>query len=240
MDYALGKRFWEIDLFRGIAVILMVVYHLVFMLVFFDKIGVDLSFFWWVFFQRLIATLFILIVGISLTLSNVECKNAGFWKNAKRGIIIFLAGMIVTLATWLYLGSGLVVFGVLHLIGVSIIIAYPFLKLRTFNAVFGASLIVLGVIAEQIVIGSRMLIWLGIRYDGFYSVDYFPLLPWFGIVLFGIFFGNTFYLGRKRRFNLLDISSNWAVKGLCFAGRHALLIYLTHIPLITAILLLVI
>lgn len=67
-------------------------------------------------------------------------------------------------------------------------------------------------------------------------VDYFPLLPWFGVVLIGIWLGNTAYSNGARRFRL----PNWQVPALTFPlgwlGRHSLTIYLIHQPLLFALL----
>jgi uncharacterized membrane protein len=61
-------------------------------------------------------------------------------------------------------------------------------------------------------------------------------LPWFGVVLMGIFFGNLLYSDSARRFQLADISFFSGIKVISFLGKHSLLIYLLHQPLIIAVL----
>ncbi len=132
-----GQRFWEIDFVRGSAVIMMVVFHFFYDLNFFGAYSISTySGFWW-YFPRLIAAMFIGAAGASAALSDsrVRLRNPNITHAAaclrllKRGLWIFFWGMGVTLATWLFLGDGFVVFGILHLIGFSIGLAYPFLLL---------------------------------------------------------------------------------------------------------------
>jgi uncharacterized membrane protein len=67
-------------------------------------------------------------------------------------------------------------------------------------------------------------------------VDYYPLFPWFGIALLGAFAGLTLYPGGIRGFSLPDLSEKTPIRGLTFLGRHSLLIYLVHQPILLAIL----
>ena len=69
-----------------------------------------------------------------------------------------------------------------------------------------------------------------------YQADYFPLLPWFGIVLLGIFVGQLLYPGGARRFNLPNLGGGSGMKELVWLGRHSLIIYLIHQPFLFAIL----
>jgi uncharacterized membrane protein len=61
-------RLWKIDALRGVAVVLMVCYHLIWDLAYFDLIAVDVATLRWQVVARSIGTLFLLILGISLTL----------------------------------------------------------------------------------------------------------------------------------------------------------------------------
>jgi uncharacterized membrane protein len=73
---------------------------------------------------------------------------------------------------------------------------------------------------------------LGVRQFGRYMVDYYPILPWFGIALLGVFVGHTLYPGGTPRFTLPDLSQRAPIRGLTFLGRHSLLIYLVHQPIL--------
>ncbi len=69
-------------------------------------------------------------------------------------------------------------------------------------------------------------------------MDYFPLIPWFSGVLLGMFLGNWFYSADGRRFLLPDWSNLPGVGFLQLLGRHTLLIYLIHQPILIALLIL--
>ena len=70
-----SKRFWEIDVLRGIAIIMMVVYHLSYDLYFLAGAPIKINSLSWTLFQRTTASLFLLLVGISLTISYSRAKE---------------------------------------------------------------------------------------------------------------------------------------------------------------------
>ena len=230
-------RLWEIDFLRGIAVVIMVVYHFFYDINFFSIYEIDLHSGLFLLFSYLIGTIFLLIVGISLSLSYSRIKDD---KNKKqlqlkfilRGSKIFGLGLLITLVTWIYLQDGFVLFGVLHCIGLSIIIAYPFLRFKIRNLIIGALLVSIGMYLKTLTFDFSWLFWMGFKPYQFYTVDYFPILPWFGVVLIGIFVGNTLYPSNKRRFKLKDASKLIFVKFFCFIGGHSLIIYFLHQPII--------
>jgi len=229
------NRLWEIDFFRGIAIVMMVIFHLLFDLNYFGIYTINVDFGFWKHFARITAFLFILLVGVSMTLKYLN--NRQFYGYAKRGIEIFLCGMIVTAATYLFIGEGYVKFGILHMIGVSMIVTYPLVRYRFVNVVLGFIILSLGYYLKTRTFDFNWLFWLGFLHNEFYSLDYFPLLPWLGVVLFGIALGNFLYFKNERRFKLFDFSRQ--TKFIGFLGRHSLLIYLLHQPLIVALIYLI-
>ncbi|KYK25227.1 hypothetical protein AYK24_10425 [Thermoplasmatales archaeon SG8-52-4] len=234
-------RFWEIDFFRGIAIIMMIIFHFLYDLNYLNIFNLSLYSGYFLIYVYLVGITFFLLVGISLTLSYSKVKetlpkNKLILKYLIRGFKIFSLGLIITIITFLILKEGFVVFGVLHCIGISIILSYPFLKLRYLNLLFGLILICFGIILKILTFDFYFLIWLGFRPEMFYTIDYFPLLPWFGIILIGIFLGNTFYNKHIRRINLTDLSTNRFVRFFTFLGKHSLIIYFIHQPIILLIL----
>ena len=71
-----GMRFWEIDALRGTAVVMMVIFHTVFSLSFFDIVNIDVVYGFWRVFALATATLFILIAGVSLSISSARARAA--------------------------------------------------------------------------------------------------------------------------------------------------------------------
>jgi len=241
-DGYLEKRFWEIDFLRGLAIIMMILYHSLYDLAYFGGYNLGSHPDFLAYFARAIATIFILLVGVSLTLSlsrTEKIQKSGrklYLKYLKRGVKIFSWGLIITLITWISLREGFVLFGILHLIGISIILAYPFLKLCYWNLLLGIVFISLGIYLKNLTFDFHWLVWLGLMPDRFYTVDYFPIFPWFGVILIGVFFGNMLYPDYKRRFNLFDMANLTFIRLFCFLGRHSLLIYLIHQPILIILL----
>jgi len=236
------QRFWEIDVLRGVAIILMVAYHLLFDLTFFGVYPVDIWSLPLRLFRYPVGALFLLLVGVSLTISYARAyenltRQQLRRKFILRGLFIFAGGMVITAATWLYIREGFIVFGVLHLIGLSIILAYPFIELRMSSLFLGVVCIVSGIYLQAMVtVGFPWLLWLGFIPQNFYTLDYYPLLPWFGVVLVGIFLGHSLYKGSIRKFSLPDYSMKKTVRGVGFLGRHSLLIYFIHQPILLVLL----
>lgn len=244
MNIDLNKRFWEIDSLRGIAIVMMVIFHLIFDLYFFGIYSFDVhsGFLWW--FARLTASIFIFLVGVSLSISysrtilktNYGTQSGLFFKYLKRGLKIFGYGLIITVVTWIFIGQGFIIFGILHFIGIAIILEYPFLKRKYINLILGILFIAAGIYLMGFNFDFYGLLWLGFTPYNFYTLDYFPLLPWLGIVSLGIFLGNTLYENYTRHFKLPDLSKYSLVKVSGFLGRHSLIIYLIHQPILLLIL----
>jgi uncharacterized membrane protein len=234
------KRFWEIDALRGVAILLMVLFHFLYDLVFFDISHVDI----WsgpVFYiGRSAAILFVFLVGVSLSLSHSRSKVLGlqvsFNKYFKRGFHIFLWGMVFTLASWVLFPDKVIVFGVLHFIGVAIVLSYPLLEYRLPNLIGGFIVLFLGGLVENFTVDLPWLIWVGLTPAGFQTLDHFPLLPWFGVTMLGIFAGNMMYPDHHRKYELPDLSQNPLISALEFMGRRSLAIYIIHQPLLVVVL----
>ena len=237
MDSA--SRFREIDATRGIAILMMVLFHTVFDLNFFMILPVNISTGFWRWFAMATASLFLLVVGISLVVSRARsaAKLSGFALTKKflfRGAGIFALGLLVTLATWLYLHEGFILFGILHLIGVSVILSVLFFRFGKYNILLGLLFIAGGFFIGTLQ-GPVWLLPLGIYPSSFTSVDYTPLIPWFGAVLVGLGVGEFLYSGGVRQFTVPHLPDR-IVRPLSFLGRYSLVIYLVHQPIIILLL----
>ncbi len=229
-------RFWELDLIRGIAVVMMVLFHLAYDLNFFGVYALDIYSGFWFYFARITAGIFILLVGVSLALfasRSTHRRQADLpLKFFKRGTEIFSLGLGITAATYFLIGKGFIIFGILHFIGLSIILAYPFLNFKTLNVIIGAVIIAVGLYLQNLAFDFPWLLWLGLAPADFYTLDYFPLLPWFGLILIGIYMGDALYGGYKRKVELPDLSSYAFMKPMIQLGRNSLAIYIVHQPLL--------
>lgn len=236
------SRLWEVDTLRGVAVVLMIIYHFTWDLVYFGLYQANLLVGPWQWFARGIATIFIFVMGVSLTLSDTRERqrrgqSPSFMKYLLRGGKVFGLGLLVTMATYYFIGRGFVIFGILHLLGLSIILDYPFLRSsRWVSLLAGLVVIAAGVYVDTLVVSYPWLIWLGVKQAGIYMVDYYPVLPWFGLSLLGIFTGYSLYPQGVRRFSLPNLAALSPMRGLRFLGRHSLLIYVVHQPILIGLL----
>lgn len=233
------NRIWELDALRGICILGMMVVHFVFDLNEFAGLGLTMPG-WFDFCQRYGHILFILISGICATLAS---------RSFRRGVIVFCAGLLVTGVTLFMVcvlkfnRSLSIYFGILHLLGLCMILFPLFKKLPVWAlAVLGASFVALGVwlaalepvavsfpSAQGLLLGA-----IGIRPAGFYSGDYFPIFPNLGWFLLGAVLGRTVY--RRRESLLPKVNADFfLLRFFRFCGRHSLWIYLLHQPVLAGL-----
>ncbi|MBI4174698.1 MAG: DUF1624 domain-containing protein [Candidatus Aenigmarchaeota archaeon] len=225
------NRFWEIDATRGIAVVLMVFFNYSFTLDYLRIYTItEVWGFWWL-FPRLVAGAFILLAGISVTIS--YSRDSRIRKHLMRGIKIFGLGLLITAATYLLIPSATVWFGILHLIGTAIIISLLFMKWNPKLLITaGIFAIILGALLESTAFGFPWLLWLGLMPYSFTTLDYFPLLPWLGVFMIGMAIGKLYYREGKRQFKIKELRTGT----IGFLGRHSLIIYLLHLPVLLVVL----
>ncbi|WP_425059688.1 hypothetical protein SCACP_02870 [Sporomusa carbonis] len=221
-----SSRIPEIDFFRGTAIILMVVFHTVFDLASFYGWPLDYMNGFWYLEGRASAVLFMLISGISSTLS----RNP-----VHRGIKVFGAGLIITAVTFFFSPEVYIRFGILHLLGTGMITAPFFSRYgATLLATAGMTVIAVGNWTADLIAATATLVPLGIKPPGFASLDYYPLFPWLGVVLLGMAAGKLLYPDRQP---LWPAASGYRpVRWLICLGRHSLVIYLVHQPVLLVLL----
>lgn len=224
-------RIMEVDALRGLAIALMVVYHFFFDLDYLGIADVQLFSIEWLVFQRAIGTLFLLVVGISMALS--ESRNQeGYVHHAKRGLRLACIAILITVATWIYPHDGFIMFGIIHLIAAATFIAPLFMRLGRLDVLIGLAIIMAGFYVDTLQTDSHHLFWLGITYPGYRPLDHYSIIPWLGVVLIGLSIGQTLYKDGKP---LLE-GRRPMIDRLAFLGKHSLLIYLIHQPIILGIL----
>ena len=129
-----------------------------------------------------------------------------------------------------------VLFGVLHCIGLSVVLSIPFMKYRNYTLLFALSIMFASTILAQYPTETPSVFHLTIGLHQAnvwaHTVDYFPLIPWFGVTLLGLVIGDWLYCGNERRFRMPDLSKYKPVKLFQWAGQHSLAIYLLHQPII--------
>jgi uncharacterized membrane protein len=230
-------RYWELDFLRGFAIILMILFHFIYDL---NHIRIIYYKLWegpFDYASKLVASVFFLLVGISLTISYNKTRNTQTISQIRirkfyRGLKLILLGMIITIISWIIIPSRFVIFGVLHCIGVSIILSIPLLSKKNSNLFLGSVIILFGIILNYLTFNVTWLIPLGFLPPKFFSIDFFPFFPWFGIVLVGIGIGHYLYPEGKRRYDIDDDMNKKGINRISFIGRHSLHIYFLHQPVL--------
>jgi uncharacterized membrane protein len=210
-------RIYELDFLRGIALILMIYFHItydmkeIFGLPVVYESGVNY------FIGKLSGIIFIFVSGISSTISH---------NNIKRGLKLLVIAMVITAATKLYNPLLTIKFGILHFLAFSILLSPLFLRLNIFLLpLLGMGIIFLSHYLTRVAVTFDFLFPLGITTAGFSSSDYYPLIPWFGVFLFGLALGKVLYEKKKGY-----IPAKTPETILNRIGRHTLIVYLAHQP----------
>ena len=228
------KRYHLLDALRGVLVICMVVHHgllSVYMAtgnVLFLDVFEALHF-----LSPYFAGAFILISGICCRFSR---------SNAKRGAQLFMVACLITVLTVIadavYDMGISIIFGILHLLAFCMLFVGAFdFALKKINpyigmAVFGVVSVLYFVIFTRdglnyFSTASPWLFPFGWTAPGFFSADYWPIIPWIFVYLFGYYFGNTGLIEKHPK-----IFAAKPTRVIPFVGRHALLIYILHQPII--------
>lgn len=225
-------RLPAVDAARGVALAAMVVYHFTWDLGFYGFIGLqaghDPA---WRIFAKLIAGSFLALVGVSLVLA----ARDGLRRDAFLRRLAMVAGgaALITLATWWAMPDSFVYFGILHCIAVCSVLALPFLRAPLWLvAAVAVACLALPVFATSAAFDAPWLFWLGLAETVRPTNDFEPVLPWFGVVLAGVLAAR---LALRARLDgtLARWRGEGAIgRGLRHAGRHSLLIYLLHQPIL--------
>ena len=226
------SRIWELDALRGVCILCVIVVHFLFDLSFFGGLDQTLPA-WYVFLQEYGGAIFVVLSGVCVTLGS---------KSVRRGLIVFACGMLITAVTYgMYRlgmsGADVVVkFGVLHLLGVCMLVYPAFKKLPPAAlALLGLAIAITGYAIRGVVVPQHWLFPLGLTYEGFTSSDYFPLFPQLGYFLIGAAIGKTAYR-EKRTFLPGAFQQTPVARFFCWCGRQSLFIYLLHQPIVYGLL----
>lgn len=220
------NRIWEIDFLRAAAIIVMITFHTVYDLEYFAGVKVNSESTVWAYIGNLSGLIFIFISGIS----------SGFSRSSfKRGLKVFGYGMIITLATYIVDKGNYIRFGILHLLGISMML-FPLLKRlnKTFLIFLSAVSIGIGVYIDGLILNTKLLLPFGIMYPNFSSVDYYPIFPYIGVFIIGIIIYNTVYFEKRSIFRF-----NPRIPLVSVISGNSLMIYLLHQPIIVGIIMII-
>lgn len=224
LDRPSRSRIWELDFLRGIAILAMIAFHILYDLKEFYQVPISYEEGPVYYLGKCAASLFIVVAGISCSLSK---------SNIKRGTKLFLLGLLITLVTSLMIPGSNIIFGILHFLGASIVLYSIFKYLKPCTLLLlGTAIILAGFYFKKITLPNNLLAPLGLLGSDFYSADYYPLVPWLGLFLYGVAMGKILYTQKQSLFPASPLRQNL----FNILGQHSLAIYLLHQPVILLLL----
>lgn len=218
-----GERYVLMDLWRSLAVCLMVVFHALYDLQLFGVLPAGTMEQPWAMTARFVGGAnFVFISGAVVRFSRDPVR---------RGFKVFCAGLLVAVVTAVIRMP--VVFGILQLLGVCMIL-FGLLRSRIEQwqglafalicmALFAAS----WWLTDAVQVDIKFLYPFGLRSEKFYSADYYPIFPWMFLFLCGTSFGK--YLAEHRKQNGAERK---IPAFLTAPGRFSLPVYLLHQPIL--------
>jgi|TARA_Y100000310_G_scaffold336654_1_gene421779 uncharacterized membrane protein len=182
----------------------MVIYHTAYDLYTFYDWHINLWGESWQTFRIITASLFLILSGIATNFSS---------KPLRRALIVLACAVLISITTYLYDPTTFIYFGILHCIGLGMLLLIPLKKLRELNILIGIAILTL---IPQIPAPLP-------------TLDYYPIIPWIGLMMIGSGIGYYLYIRNNLR---LPITYHLSL--ITLPGRHALLIYVLHQPIILA------
>ena len=238
------RRIPSIDYIRGVALIYMVFFHLTFDLAF--VIPTEWGRAAYYANEKIVifdTSSFILLAGISCAFSR---------SNLKRGGRLLAIAMVFTIVTAFVFPGEAIYFGILHLMSTGMILygafdgffkkvpaavmipvcAIVFTLTYTISKGFVGIKGLFEIDLPEELLANNQLYPFGVIKGGFMSVDYVPLLPWLFLLLGGAYIGGLIVKYREK---LPSFCYADPLPWLGFIGRHTLIVYILHQPVILAV-----
>ncbi len=219
----------RIDTIRGIAIVNMIIYHCIYDL--YSIFGMDINITRLFPYQQAICWAFILVSGVSTKISKNRLKSL---------LMTLTVALTITIVTRILMPSEVVKFGVIHFFASAYLIDILLgEKLRKINPRMGITIffilfLITYNIPEGRILGIELpktlynlnLFPLGFPSKNFYSSDYFPIIPWINLFYTGIFLGEIIEIKKEEKWK----------NPITLLGRHSLLVYVLHQPILFAVL----
>lgn len=227
-----NKRLEIIDILRSIAIILMISFHVYYLwknIFWYNDILFSQS--TWYYIWKISAILFFGIAWISFYLAKQKYKSKISNKYFKKSLILLLYALSITIFTYLFFPEQLIIFWVLHFFAISLIILPYFVRL---NIIIQIILIIFLLILKYMILKDEsflfsFVIW--ITENGFFSADYYPLIPYFFIIVLGYYL--WIIINKFKLQKYLSLKNDYkVVRLLQKIWKNSLLIYIIHQPVI--------
>ena len=260
-DVYRAKRFYEIDTIKGVATILMVIFHFFYLMYHMNIAKYNIRCGALYASAKIAHILFIFAVGVNLAISYKKFRrkhredyknnkykyyNQFIGKTLRRVLYLLLAGITMSFLSYITFGDLYVKFGIFHFIAAAVFLTMPIVGSKWLSLATSAIIGLLYTITNNSkIIGYSskacnsapvFCFVSGIYNTRFSSLDHFSLIPYLGLVSFGIFVGNMIYSRGRRKFLSRDKSKeldnfyerNTLAKNLALFGKYSFEIYFVH------------
>jgi uncharacterized membrane protein len=226
------SRFDRLDALRGFAIVWMATFHFCFDLAHFRVI--QENFYrdpFWTVQRSVIVTLFVFCAGFGQAVAHEQQQDwRRFWK---RWAQVAGCALLVSIGSWTMFPRSYITFGTLHGMAVMLILV-------RFSAGWGRWLWPLGALAIALprfvhdpFFDTRWTNWIGLVTRKPVTEDYVPVLPWLGVMWWGMAAGQ-WVLVHRRHWVTGALPS--ALRGLALLGRWSLSFYMVHQPVLIGLL----
>ncbi|KAF0172834.1 MAG: Uncharacterized protein FD162_2111 [Rhodobacteraceae bacterium] len=219
-----------LDLIRSAAVLGMIAFHFSYDLVMFGVIPRDYAatpLFYY--HARLVAGSFLLLAGVGLWLAHGQAiRWPAFWRRFGK---LAAAAAAVSLATRIAMPDYYIYFGILHAIALYSLLGLATLRLPApVTTLIAAGFIAGSYLWKSEAFNAPLLRFLGLATEPAYTMDFEPVFPWFAATLLGIALGR--FGSKTGLWQSLSRPATPLIHSLSWPGRHSLLIYLIHQPIL--------
>ena len=233
-------RFDAVDALRGAAIVWMTAFHFSFDL---NQFGYIQQNFYvdsvWTMQRAAIVSMFVFCAGLSQAIAAQQGQTSQrFWR---RWMQVAGCALLVSAASYWMYPKSFIYFGVLHAIAVMLVIVRATIGWGLWLWPLGAFAIAIPLIAasahiywpEVNFLNEKTFNWLGLISRKPITEDYVPLLPWLGVMWWGVAAGQ-FWLARSKSWMTLPISR--MLSPVAWLGRWTLSWYMLHQPLLIGVL----
>ena len=230
-----SSRFDRLDALRGTAIVWMVGFHFCFDLNVFGWLTPKQNFYHdplWIVQRTCIVTIFMLCAGAGqAAASEAHQPWRRFWR---RWAQIAGCAVLVSAGSALMFPRSWLSFGVLHAMAVMLPLARLLAPLGSWLWPLGALALALPRLVQHSFFDTRWTDWVGLVTHKPVTEDYVPVLPWLGVMLWGLALGQ--WLLARRRDWVAGAAPRW-LQPLALLGRWPLTIYMAHQPILIGALL---
>jgi uncharacterized membrane protein len=264
-QFSKKQRFIEIDVAKGVAVLLMMFFHYFYLGKHMNVVNANTESGLLYLCAKIAHTTFIITSGMNLAISTSGKSSEEYIpQKVKRGLYLLAVGLIISYLTKIEFGESYVKFGIMHFMGIAIILSAFVMKVPTLTYVISAGILLIHFMLKTPSFKNKFLDIcernpftcfisgiMNLKYD---SLDHFGLIPYLGYFLLGSAIAFTCYKIKnvenelnesdkfnedKRKFPILgvldDYSNNPVIKGLAWVGKRSMMFYIVHFTILYCI-----